>query len=57
MSTGSSKYGILVWDDFFQSAEGTASQIPNGTSVPWLLQLATLKCTTDSDANMAESTE
>lgn len=57
ISTGASKYGIFVWDDFSQSAEGSVSQMPNGTSVPWLLQLATLKCTTDSDANVAESTE
>lgn len=51
MSTGSSKHGISVTDNFSQSSEGNVPQTLNSTRVPWPLQPAILKGTTEPQAN------
>lgn len=51
MSTGSSKHGVSITDDFSQSSEGNVPQTLNSTRAPGPLQLATLKGTTEPQAN------
>ena len=51
LSTGSSKHGVSVTDNFSQSTEGNVPQTPSSVRAPWPLQLATLKGTTEPQAN------